>query len=297
LEKSAASSAACTRRARRSHQPVHSAFCSATPTALRSGVVPCEEKNGGEYRIRKWAPCSTSGPSDYRAEESNNLKGKVKVERQLVGLPWAADCCPWVKKNGGVSWTDSWRGLSVRPTAGEVPPVVAPRAGGVHPRSTTSPRERWRSLSITCSISSLPACPNQLPLMSPRPPTRVPTPPAAPPRVSRRLLNLTHLLPLPQPLEAQPHLLPLPQPLEAQPHLRRVGGRLPQAWAALERALAARARHDALQLPVQVAHLAHRLVVQSVRAAELRLRDRHAPDQQVSGSGIQLTPPRLLPPV
>jgi hypothetical protein len=31
-------------------------------------------------RIRKWAPCSTSGPSDYRAEESNNLKGKVKVE-------------------------------------------------------------------------------------------------------------------------------------------------------------------------------------------------------------------------
>jgi hypothetical protein len=41
---------------------------------------------------------STSGPSDYRAEESNNLKGQVKVERQLVGLPWAADCCPWVGK-------------------------------------------------------------------------------------------------------------------------------------------------------------------------------------------------------
>jgi hypothetical protein len=34
----------------------------------------------------------------YRAEESNNLKGKVKVERQLVGLPWAADSCPWVGK-------------------------------------------------------------------------------------------------------------------------------------------------------------------------------------------------------
>jgi hypothetical protein len=49
-------------------------------------------------RIRIWAPCSTSGPSDYRAEESNNLKGKVKVERQLVGLPWAADGCPWVGK-------------------------------------------------------------------------------------------------------------------------------------------------------------------------------------------------------
>jgi hypothetical protein len=32
-------------------------------------------------------------------EESNNLKGKVKVERQLVGLPWAADCCPWVGKS------------------------------------------------------------------------------------------------------------------------------------------------------------------------------------------------------
>jgi hypothetical protein len=30
--------------------------------------------------------------------QSNNFKGKVKVERQLVGLPWAADCCPWVGK-------------------------------------------------------------------------------------------------------------------------------------------------------------------------------------------------------
>jgi hypothetical protein len=28
----------------------------------------------------------------------DNLKGKVKVERQLVGLPWAADGCPWVGK-------------------------------------------------------------------------------------------------------------------------------------------------------------------------------------------------------
>jgi hypothetical protein len=25
-----------------------------------------------------------------------NLNGNVKVERQLVGLPWAADSCPWV---------------------------------------------------------------------------------------------------------------------------------------------------------------------------------------------------------
>jgi hypothetical protein len=32
-----------------------------------------------------------------RAEESNSLKGKVIV-RQLVGLPWAADCFPWVGK-------------------------------------------------------------------------------------------------------------------------------------------------------------------------------------------------------
>jgi hypothetical protein len=24
------------------------------------------------------------------------FKGKVKVERQLVGLPWAAAGCPWV---------------------------------------------------------------------------------------------------------------------------------------------------------------------------------------------------------
>ena len=48
--------------------------------------------------MRKWAPCSTSGPSGYGAEESNNLNGKVKVERQLVGFPWAADGCPWVGK-------------------------------------------------------------------------------------------------------------------------------------------------------------------------------------------------------
>jgi hypothetical protein len=52
----------------------------------------------GPCRMRKWAPCSTSGPSDCRAEESNDLKGKVKVDRQLVGLPWAADCCPCVEK-------------------------------------------------------------------------------------------------------------------------------------------------------------------------------------------------------
>jgi hypothetical protein len=26
------------------------------------------------------------------------LYGKVNVERQLVGLPWAADGCPWVGK-------------------------------------------------------------------------------------------------------------------------------------------------------------------------------------------------------
>ena len=58
----------------------------------------------GLYRIRKWAPCSASGPSDYRAEESNDLKGKVKVERQLVGLPWAADCCPWVGKLRTNEW-------------------------------------------------------------------------------------------------------------------------------------------------------------------------------------------------
>jgi hypothetical protein len=64
---------------------------SAQKVANREGFRGC-----GECRIRKWAPCSTSGPSDYRAEESNNLKGKVKV--QLVGLPWAADGCPWVLK-------------------------------------------------------------------------------------------------------------------------------------------------------------------------------------------------------
>jgi hypothetical protein len=56
----------------------------------------------------------------YRAEESNNLKGKVKVERQLVGLPWAADSCPWVGKlrtigSGGIELAERerervWRG-------------------------------------------------------------------------------------------------------------------------------------------------------------------------------------------
>ena len=36
--------------------------------------------------MRTWAPCSTSGPSIRL------------VERQLVGVPWAADSCPWVGK-------------------------------------------------------------------------------------------------------------------------------------------------------------------------------------------------------
>jgi hypothetical protein len=69
---------------------------------------------------------------------------------------------------------------------------VAPRAGGVHPRSTTSPREVadvcWRSHSITCSahyrlrrLPSLPACPTG-PFMLPRP--TVPTPKYAYPLVA-----------------------------------------------------------------------------------------------------------------
>jgi hypothetical protein len=56
---------------------------------LERNSVSCYEnksKSRGYYRIRKWALCTTSGPSDYRAEESNNLKGKVEVERQLVGF-------------------------------------------------------------------------------------------------------------------------------------------------------------------------------------------------------------------
>jgi hypothetical protein len=35
--------------------------------------------------------------SHQTTEESNNLKGQVKVERQLVRFPWAADCCPCVE--------------------------------------------------------------------------------------------------------------------------------------------------------------------------------------------------------
>jgi hypothetical protein len=66
--------------------------------------------------------------------------------------------------------------MSVRPTAGE---MAFERHlelwGGVHPRSTTSPREVadmcWRSLSVTCSVLYLtcsPArVPNRPPLMNP----------------------------------------------------------------------------------------------------------------------------------
>jgi hypothetical protein len=68
------------------------------PVPQQASQQPWSEPPSGKCRIRKWAPCSTSGSSDYRAKESNNLKGKVKVERQLVGLPWAADGCPWVGK-------------------------------------------------------------------------------------------------------------------------------------------------------------------------------------------------------
>jgi hypothetical protein len=48
--------------------------------------------------MRKWAPCSTSGPSDYGAEGSNRFNMAKSKLRQLVGLPWAADSCPWVGK-------------------------------------------------------------------------------------------------------------------------------------------------------------------------------------------------------
>jgi hypothetical protein len=48
--------------------------------------------------MRKWAPCSTSGPSDYRAEGSNKFNMAKSKLRQLVRFPWAADICPWVGK-------------------------------------------------------------------------------------------------------------------------------------------------------------------------------------------------------
>jgi hypothetical protein len=54
--------------------------------------------SGGNYRIRKWAPCSTSGPSDYGAEGSNRFNMAKSKLRQLVRFPWAADSCPWVGK-------------------------------------------------------------------------------------------------------------------------------------------------------------------------------------------------------
>jgi hypothetical protein len=38
------------------------------------------------------------GPSDYRAEGSNKFNMAKSQLRQLVGLPWAADSCPWVWK-------------------------------------------------------------------------------------------------------------------------------------------------------------------------------------------------------
>jgi hypothetical protein len=60
----------------------------ATPDSIR----------GGRAGVPTPATGAHDDHPDYRAEESNKLKGKLKVERQLVGLPWAADGCPWVGK-------------------------------------------------------------------------------------------------------------------------------------------------------------------------------------------------------
>jgi hypothetical protein len=55
--------------------------------------------DGVVYRIRKWAPCSTSGPSiRLQSRGVKQLYMASQKLRQLVRLPWAADSCPWVGK-------------------------------------------------------------------------------------------------------------------------------------------------------------------------------------------------------
>ena len=48
----------------------------------------------------------TSGSSDYRAEESKCYIKRMQAET-VVGLPWAADSCPWV---GACRWGNKWIG-------------------------------------------------------------------------------------------------------------------------------------------------------------------------------------------
>jgi hypothetical protein len=41
---------------------------------------------------------TTSGPSNHRAEESKCYINRISERETVVGLPWAADSCPWVGK-------------------------------------------------------------------------------------------------------------------------------------------------------------------------------------------------------
>jgi hypothetical protein len=41
---------------------------------------------------------TTSGPSNHRAEESKCCINRMSERETVVGLPWAADSCPWVGK-------------------------------------------------------------------------------------------------------------------------------------------------------------------------------------------------------
>jgi hypothetical protein len=62
------------------------------PCVCRSGPPPAllAVREEGQCGIKKWAPCSTSGPSDYRAEESNNgERGGARREKECAGsLPF-----------------------------------------------------------------------------------------------------------------------------------------------------------------------------------------------------------------
>jgi hypothetical protein len=79
-------------------EPLHTTTTRCATGTIQKGISLGFQFKGGIYRIRKWAPCSTSGPSDYRAEGSNRFNMAKSKLRQLVRFPWAADSCPWVGK-------------------------------------------------------------------------------------------------------------------------------------------------------------------------------------------------------
>ena len=62
-----------------------STLCALAPPPGLHGVVGTGVLRGSLW-IRKWAPCSTSGPSIRQTEPSTILYGKVKVEISKVSL-------------------------------------------------------------------------------------------------------------------------------------------------------------------------------------------------------------------